>query len=202
MKVTVFGLGYVGSVTAACLANQGHDVTGVDVDPIKIELINQSRSPIIEPGLEEVIKDVVRAGKLGATPESTELGEICLVCVGTPSNENGSLNLEHVLRVVGHIGDLLRETDSYHVVNIRSTVQPGTVEQFIVPLLEKRSAKRAGVDFGVCMNPEFMRETSAVHDFYNPPFTVIGAADQRSADTVARLYTKLEAPVEKTSIKI
>src|SRR5713101_6255244 len=202
MKVTVFGLGYVGSVTAACLANQGHDVTGVDVDPVKIDLINQSRSPIIEPGLEDLIKDTVNAGRLRAALESTVLGNICLVCVGTPSNENGSLNLEHVFRVVGHIGDLLRETDSYHVVNIRSTVLPGTVEQFIVPLLEKRSAKRAGPDFGVCMNPEFMRETSAVRDFYNPPFTIIGAADQRSADTVARLYTKLQAPIEKTSIMV
>ncbi len=202
MKVIVFGLGYVGSVTAACLANQGHDVTGVDVDSVKIDLINQSRSPIIEPGLEELIKDVVRAGKLGAARESAALGDICLVCVGTPSNENGSLNLEHVLRVIGHIGDLLRETDSYHVVNIRSTVLPGTVEQLIVPLLEKRSAKRAGPDFGVCMNPEFMRETSAVRDFYNPPFTIIGAADRRSADTVARLYTKLEAPIEMTSIRV
>jgi len=202
MKVTVFGLGYVGSVTAACLANQGHDVTGVDVDPTKIELINQSRSPIIEPGLEEVIKDVVRAGKLRAAMESTALGDICLVCVGTPSNENGSLNLEHVLRVVSHLGALLKETDSYHVVNIRSTVLPGTVEQLIVPLLEKMSGKRAGPDFGVCMNPEFMRETSAVRDFHHPPFTIIGAGDQRSADTVARLYTKLEAPIVKTSIMV
>ncbi len=202
MKVTVFGLGYVGSVTAACLANQGHDVTGVDVDPTKIELINQSRSPIIEPGLEEVIKDVVRAGKLRAAMESTALGDICLVCVGTPSNENGSLNLEHVLRVVSHLGALLKETDSYHVVNIRSTVLPGTVEQLIVPLLEKMSGKRAGPDFGVCMNPEFMRETSAVRDFHHPPFTIIGAGDQRGADTVARLYTKLEAPIVKTSIMV
>src|SRR6266568_4250899 len=202
MKVTVFGLGYVGSVTAACLANQGHDVTGVDVDPTKIELINQSRSPIIEPGLEEVIKDVVRGGKLRAAMESTALGDICLVCVGTPSNENGSLNLEHVLRVVSHLGALLKETESYHVVNIRSTVLPGTVEQLIVPLLEKMSGKRAGPDFGVCMNPEFMRETSAVRDFHHPPFTIIGAGDQRSADTVARLYTKLEAPIVKTSIMV
>src|SRR5207245_7017723 len=109
---------------------------------------NQSRSPIIEPGLEEVIKDVVRAGKLGATPESTELGEICLVCVGTPSNENGSLNLDYVLRVVGHIGDLLRTTDAYHVVNIRSTVLPRTLQRLIIQLLETRSAKRAGQGCG------------------------------------------------------
>ncbi len=185
MKVTVFGLGYVGCVTATCLANEGHEVTGVDVDSIKTSLINQSRSPIIEPGLEELIKETVSTGRLRAVAEIGALGDICLVCVGTPSNENGSLNLEQVLRVVSRIGDLLRKTDSYHVVNIRSTVLPGTVEQLIIPLLEKRSAKKAGVDFGVCMNPEFMRETSAVHDFYHPPFSVIGASDQRSADIAA-----------------
>jgi GDP-mannose 6-dehydrogenase len=202
MKVTVFGMGYVGCVTAACLARQGHDVTGVDLDPNKTGLINQSRSPIIEPELEAIIQEAVAAGKLRAVTAVSELGDICLVCVGTPSNENGSLNLEQVLRVVASIGDAIGKSASYHVVNIRSTVLPGTVENLIVPLLEKRSGKQAVRDFGVCMNPEFMRETTAVRDFHHPPFTVIGALDQRSADTVAELYAKLDAPIEKTAIKI
>ena len=200
MKVTVFGMGYVGCVTAACLANQGHDVIGVDLDPHKTGLINQGRSPIIEPELEGTIGAAVSSGKLRATTEISALGDICLVCVGTPSNDNGSLNLEQVLRVVAHIGDLIATSQSYHVVNIRSTVLPGTVENTIIPSLEKRSAKKAGQDFGVCMNPEFMRETTAVRDFYHPPFTVIGALDQRSADTAAKLYAKLDAPIEQTGI--
>src|SRR5947207_963842 len=202
MNVTVFGMGYVGCVTAACLASQGHDVTGVDVDPNKTGLINRSRSPIIEPELEELIKGAVSAGKLRAATEITALGEICLVCVGTPSNENGSLNLEQVLRVVAYIGGFIRTSQSYHVVNIRSTVLPGTVENLIIPLLEKRSGKKAAQDFGVCMNPEFMRETTAVRDFHHPPFTIIGALDQRSANTVAKLYAKLDAPIEETNIKV
>src|SRR6266536_5365320 len=124
MKVTVFGMGYVGCVTAACLANQGHDVTGVDLDSNKTGLINQSRSPIIEPELEELIRDGVAAGRLRAVTEPAVLGDICVVCVGTPSHENGSLNLEQVLRVVASIGDAIGKSAAYHVVNIRSTVLP------------------------------------------------------------------------------
>jgi GDP-mannose 6-dehydrogenase len=200
MKVTVFGMGYVGCVTAACLANQGHDVIGVDLDQHKTGLINQGRSPIIEPDLEAVIKRAVSAGKLRAVTEISVLGDICLICVGTPSNDNGSLNLEQVLRVAAHIGDLIANSESYHVVNVRSTVLPGTVANVVIPSLESRSAKKAGRDFGVCMNPEFIRESTAVRDFYNPPFTIIGALDLRSANTAAELYSKLDAPIEMTGI--
>jgi GDP-mannose 6-dehydrogenase len=202
MKITIFGLGYVGCVTAACLADHGHDVTGVDVDGNKVEMINHSQSPIIEPGLTDIIKRGVNAGRLRATTDTTELGSVSLICVGTPSNENGSLGLQQMLRVVERIGELLRDSNGYHVVTIRSTVLPGTVENIVIPLLEKKSYKTVSRDFAVCMNPEFMRETTAVDDFYHPPFTVIGQQDQRSGDLVAKLYESIEAPLERPTIAV
>jgi len=202
MDVSVYGMGYVGCVTAACLANQGHNVTGVDVDEAKTTLINAGRSPIIEPGLDEIIREVVQTGRLRASVHSDRLRDVSLICVGTPSNPNGSLGLAQILRVVAQIGELLRNKEEYHVVNVRSTVLPGTVEQMILPILEEKSGKKAGKHFGICMNPEFMRETTAVHDFYNPPFTVIGARDDNSAGRVAELYSQLKAPIENTSIMV
>lgn len=200
MKVTVFGMGYVGCVTAACLADHGHDVTGVDVDETKVSLVNSGRSPIIEPGLEDLLQRGVQSDRLRATAKIETLGDVALICVGTPSNDNGSLGLAQMLRVMNDIGGLLRSATSYVVINIRSTVLPGTVEQIIIPLLEEKSGKSCGPDFGVCMNPEFMRETTAVRDFAEPPFTVIGARDDRSAQWAAKLYAKLSAPVEQTSL--
>lgn len=194
-------MGYVGCVTAACLADRGHDVNGVDLDETKVSLVNSGRSPIIEPGLEDMLQRGVKAEKLRATSRIDSLGDLAIVCVGTPSNDNGSLGLEQMLRVLANIGELLKKSSDYVVINIRSTVLPGTVEQTIIPALEKQSGKSCGQDFGVCMNPEFMRETTAVQDFADPPFTVIGARDKRSADRVAELYSTLCAPVELTSIK-
>jgi GDP-mannose 6-dehydrogenase len=202
MKVIIFGMGYVGSVTAACLAKQGHDVTGIDSDSGKVDLINASQSPIMEPGLDEVLQAVVAEGRLRAETQCQVLGDISLVCVGTPSNDNGSLDLRQVLRVCEDIGRLLKKADFYHVVNIRSTVIPGNVEGHIVPALENASGKKAGRDFGVCMNPEFLRESTAVKDFYKPPFTVIGASDDRSAKVVSSLYKGVEAPLEIVPIRV
>lgn len=200
MNVTIFGMGYVGSVTAACLAECGHTVTGVDLDETKVSIINRGQSPVVEPGLDDLISKVVGAGRLEARTEALKLGDISLVCVGTPSQENGSLGLEYLKRVVSDIGHLLASTDHYHVVNIRSTVLPGTVEGIVAPLLEQTSGKKVDRDFGLCMNPEFLRETSAIEDFHHPPFTVIGSRDDRAGDRVAELYATVKAPVERSDI--
>ncbi len=202
MKVTIFGMGYVGSVTAACLADRGHEVTGIDSDSGKVLLVNSGQSPIMEPGLEEILQSAVAAGRLRAETKAKTLGDISLVCVGTPSNDNGSLDLGQVLRVCEDLGNMLKTTDSYHVANIRSTVTPGTVEGQIIPLLERVSGKQAGKDFGVCMNPEFLRESTAVRDFYKPPFTVVGALDTQSANVVAGLYDGVDAPLERVPLRV
>jgi GDP-mannose 6-dehydrogenase len=200
MKITVFGMGYVGCVSAACLAEQGHEVTGVDVDETKVSLVNAGHSPIIEPGLEELVARNVRSGSLQARCKADDLGALALICVGTPSNENGSIGLGQMVKVLGEVGDLLKKVSDYVVINIRSTVLPGTVDGTIIPLLEERSGKTCGREFGVCMNPEFLRETTAVKDFADPPFTVIGARDDTSAQRVSELYARLSAPIERTSI--
>src|SRR6266487_1110756 len=202
MNVTVFGMGYVGCVTAACLAEMGHSVTGVDLQELKVSLINSGKSPIIEPDLEQLIRRGVDAGRLQATPRVQRLGDISLVCVGTPSNDNGSLGLDQLKRVVSEIGKLLRSANGFHVVVVRSTVLPGTVNDIVRPLLEQESGKKDGKDFGICMNPEFMRETTAIHDFYQPPFTIIGACDDRTAERVAALYSSVKTPMEWTSIPV
>jgi GDP-mannose 6-dehydrogenase len=202
MKITIFGMGYVGCVSAACFANRGHDVIGVDLDEEKVNSINSSHSPIVEPGLEVLLQKVVSQGRLRALTKATALGDVSLVCVGTPSNENGSLDLRQVLRVCEGIGDLLRVADDFHVVVIRSTVVPGTVDAQIIPVLERVSGKKAGQHFGVCMNPEFLRESTAIEDFDKPPFTVIGALDERSGKIAAGLYAGIEAPLELVTIPV
>jgi GDP-mannose 6-dehydrogenase len=201
MKITVFGMGYVGCVTAACLADHGHDVTGVDVDETKVAHVNSGRSPIVEAGLGELIERGIRSGKLRAACKAQSLGEVVLVCVGTPSNENGSLGLGYMLKVVDEIGALLSSTPERVVVTIRSTVLPGTVEEIIIPRLEEKSGKACHKDFSVCMNPEFVRETTAVKDFGDPPFTVVGCRDDHTFQVLTRVYAKLTAPLEQTSIK-
>jgi GDP-mannose 6-dehydrogenase len=201
MKITVFGLGYVGSVVAACMARDGHNVVGVDLDISKVNAINNSLSPIVEPQLGEAIAEAVQAGRLRAQTCAEELGDVSFVSVGTPSNENGSFGVGQLLRVAEQIGVLLARIEHFHVVNIRSTVLPGTVQGKIIPVLESSSGKKVGQGFGVCVNPEFMRETTAVYDYYHPPVTVIGSTDERSGAIVADLYKRIEAPLERCTIR-
>lgn len=201
MKITVFGLGYVGSVVSACMAQDGHDVAGIDLDISKVNAINNSESPIVEPQLKEAIANAVGAGRLWALTSAKEIGDVSFVSVGTPSNENGSFGVSQILRVAEQIGMLLAKTEHFHVVNIRSTVLPGTVEEKIIPVLESSSGKKLGEGFGVCVNPEFMRETTAVYDYYHPPLTVIGSTDERSGAIVAGLYDQIDAPVERCTIR-
>lgn len=203
MRIAVFGLGYVGCVSAACLADQGHQVVGVDVNPLKVEMINKGESPIIENGVDELIRRAVKMGNLKATSVAAEAvaqTDLSFVCVGTPSNENGSLDLHYVHHVAEEIGQALAEKDHYHGVAVRSTVLPGTVVNEVIPLLESASGKRVGVDFGICSNPEFLREGSAVTDFYQPPFTLLGQWDERSGDPIAAIYKNVDAPVVRTDI--
>jgi GDP-mannose 6-dehydrogenase len=201
MKIAVFGLGYVGSVVSACLAQDGHDVTGIDLDVNKVDSINNSKSPIVEPQLQEAIAKAVGAGRLRARASAEDIGDVSFVSVGTPSNENGSFGISQLLRVAEQIGRLLVKIKHFHVINIRSTVLPGTAEGKIIPLLEAISGKKVGEAFGVCMNPEFLRETTAVYDYYHPPLTVIGATDHRSGDLVANLYEHIDAPVQRCSLR-
>jgi GDP-mannose 6-dehydrogenase len=201
MKITVFGLGYVGCVVSACMAKDGHDVTGIDPDISKVDAINRGQSPIVEPELAEVIAKAVSSGRIRALTSANEIGDVSFVSVGTPSNGNGSFGAAQILRVATQIGELIAKTDRFHVVTIRSTVLPGTVEEKIIPLLESSSGKKLGEGFGVSVNPEFMRETTAVYDYYHPPMTVIGSTDERSGATVASLYDRVDAPLELCSVR-
>ena len=204
MKLSVFGIGYVGCVSAACFAKEGHTVIGVDVNSTKVGIINEGRSPIVEPGISAVIAEAVATGRLTATTDSTEavrLSEMSLICVGTPGNPNGSLDLRYVTRVCEEIGAALKDKPGRHVIVIRSTMLPGTIEKTVIPTLEKHSNKKAGEDFGVCINPEFLREGTSLKDFYAPPFTLIGIHDEVTAAAVRELYTKIQAPIYVTKLQ-
>jgi GDP-mannose 6-dehydrogenase len=201
MDISVFGLGYVGSVTAACLASHGHKVVGVDVNTDKVQAINSGQSPVVEPGLDHLIGNAVRVGNLSATRDAVAAvahGDISLICVGTPSNSTGSVSLEYVERVCAEIGCALAGMQIYKVVALRSTVLPGTLSNCLIPILTKESGKRVGVDFGAAVNPEFLREGSAIEDFVNPPFTLIGQVDKRAGDVLAALYAHISSPVFRT----
>ena len=204
MKVSIFGLGYVGTVCAGCLAKEGHEIIGVDPVRAKVELINAGKSPIIEADIEEIIKEAVRTGRLRATDDSVQAiqdTELSFVCVGTPSQINGNLDLTHVRHVCEQVGRALKNKSARHTVVIRSTILPGTMRRMVIPVLEESSGKKAGTDFGVCNNPEFLREGSAVADFSFPAKTVIGEVDRASGDTLAVLYAKLDAPLIRTDIE-
>jgi GDP-mannose 6-dehydrogenase len=204
MNISIFGLGYVGAVTAACLAKNGHNITGVDIEQTKVDLINNGKTPIIEKHIAELIERAVQAGKLYATANTSEAiinSELSFICVGTPSQLNGNLNLKYIRRVCKEIGKALRFKSERHIVVIRSTILPGTMRRVIIPILEEFSGKKAGDDLGICNNPEFMREGQAVHDFYHPPKTVIGETDAQSGDLLASLYQTMDAPLMRTDLE-
>jgi GDP-mannose 6-dehydrogenase len=201
----VFGLGYVGCVSAAHFAADGHDVIGVDVNPDKVAAVNAGRSPIVEPGLDELLGDGVAAARLRATSSTQEAvanSDLSLVCVGTPSRKNGSLDLSYLTRVCEQIGDALRETSAYHVVVIRSTVLPGTTHEHVIPTLEARSGKKYGEGFGVAVNPEFLREGTALKDFRQPPLTLVGHNHAYDAAPTRALYDTIDDPLHSTSIRV
>ncbi len=204
MRVSVFGLGYVGSVSAACFAEDGHEVVGVDVAPAKVAALNEGRSPIVEKGLDELIQANVANGRLRATVDTADAvrdTDLSLVCVGTPSRKNGSLDLTYLERVAEQIGAALRDKDGYHVVTIRSTVLPGTTHEVVIPALERTSGKKYGTGFGVSVNPEFLRESTAIADFRHPPLTLVGHNYRSDAEPTQALYAKVDAPLVATTIR-
>jgi len=181
-------------------ADARHEVIGVDPNTAKVDLINGGSSPIVEPELEDLVLKAVRSGRLRATSDAVEAiagSDISLICVGTPSLSNGNLDLQYLLRVCEEVGHAIADKDDFHVVVVRSTMLPGTVRDYLVPVLEKASGKTVGDGFGICANPEFLREGSAVKDFREPPKTVIGESDPRSGDMVASLYEHIDAPMAR-----
>jgi GDP-mannose 6-dehydrogenase len=205
VRVSVFGLGYVGSVSAAAFANDGHDVVGVDVNQDKVRAINEGRSPIVEPGLDELLKRATDEKRLRATTsteEAVQATDLSLICVGTPSRKNGSLDLAYLERVCEQIGAALKEKDAYHVVVVRSTVLPGTTHGVVIPALERESGKKYGEGFGVAVNPEFLREGTAIKDFRHPPLTLVGHNHAADAAPTRALYDRVEAPLFSTSIRV
>lgn len=204
MRISVFGLGYVGAVSAGCLAKDGHDVIGVDPLQAKVDLINAGQTPVIEKDIGEIIAKATKDGKLRATAsvaDAVQNSELSLICVGTPSQINGSLDLKYVRSVCEQIGAAVKAKDTYHVIVVRSTMLPGSMTNVVIPTLESSSGKSAGKDFGVCINPEFLREGTAVYDLYHPPKTVIGEIDSRCGDVLASLYSGLDAPMVRTDVE-
>jgi GDP-mannose 6-dehydrogenase len=204
MNLSIFGLGYVGSVTAGCLAKIGHSVIGTDIKTEKVESINNGEPPMFERGLDILIKSGVESGRLRATTsvnEAVEHSDCAMICVGTPSNSDGSINLEHIERVCIDIGSALKTKRSYFLIVIRSTLIPNVTEDVLIPILEESSGKKIRKDFSVCFNPEFLREGQAIDDFFNPGRIVIGEFDRRAGELVKKIYSGVDAPVVNVKIK-
>lgn len=205
MRISVIGLGYVGAVSAACLARRGHQVTGVDVNPRKVAQVNDGQAPVLEPGLSEAIAEATKSGRLRATTDAAEAvrtTDVSLVCVGTPSGSQGSLSLAALERVCEDIGPALRSTARRHTVVIRSTVLPGTGEQTVIPALETSSGLKAGSDFGFAVNPEYLREGSGVADFDHPEKTVIGELDAASGEPIVEMYGNFTDRVFRVPVRV
>jgi GDP-mannose 6-dehydrogenase len=204
-RISIFGLGYVGAVSLACLARDGHRVVGVDIDSTKLDLIRGRKSPILEEGIQELMADVVDSGRVSVTNDARQAiaeTEISFVCVGTPSAANGSQDLSAILRLSEQIGGALREKREFHTIVIRSTVQPGTVEEKIEPILEAASGKKSGVDFGLCFQPEFLREGSSIRDYDHPPYTIVGGNCEAAVEAVRQVFEHLPAKFMVTNIRV
>jgi GDP-mannose 6-dehydrogenase len=205
LSISVFGLGYVGSVSAACLARAGHRVIGVDVNSDKVEMLASGRSPILEPRMRELVAEDHQASRLHATTDGIAAvrdSDISFVCVGTPSLRSGKLDLSHIEHVTHEIGTALKKKKSHHVIVLRSTVLPSTTESVVIPILQKASGCRAGADFTVCYNPEFMREGSAVADFLEPPYTILGAQSPEHLTLLRTIYENTPGPRFETDIPV
>jgi len=203
--ISIFGLGYVGSVTAACFAHLGHRVIGVDVNRVKVEMLESGQSPILEARMDEFVAEGRAAGRLHATTDSRAAihgSDFSFICVGTPSLRSGKLDLSHVEQVSAEIGAALREKKRRHSVVLRSTVLPGTTESFVLPVIEKASGLRAGVGFAVCYNPEFMREGSAVADFLQPPYTILGTSAREEIEPLRQLYERIPGTTIETTVPV
>ena len=205
MRISIFGLGYVGAVCAGCLSARGHDVIGVDISAHKIDLINSGKSPIVEPGLEELLQQGLRQGRLRGTTDVAAAvleSDVSFICVGTPSKKNGDLELNYIEGVCREIGMAMRDKNERHTVVVRSTVLPGTAKNVVLPILEDCSGKKAGIDFGLAVNPEFLRESTAIKDYDFPPMTVIGELDTASGDLLESIYSELDAPIIRKDIEV
>jgi GDP-mannose 6-dehydrogenase len=205
LSVSIFGLGYVGSVSAACFASMGHKVIGVDVSRAKVEMLDSGRTPIVEARMSELVAEANKACRLHATTDALQAvmnSDVSFVCVGTPSLKNGKLDLSHIENVAREIGAAIKQKKAPHVFVLRSTVLPGTTENVVLPILEKESGKQCGRDFTVCYNPEFMREGSAVADFLNPPYTILGASDTNHLAPLRELYKETPGTLYETTIPV
>ena len=204
-SISVFGLGYVGCVSAACFAKEGHTVVGVDVSESKVDMVNAGRSTIVEDGIADVVREVHAAGRLRATSnvaEAIAATSISLICVGTPSRSNGSIDLRYIERVAEQIGEALQHKSEHHTVVVRSTVMPGTIDDVVIPAIARTSGKTHGQGFAVCSNPEFLREGTSIRDFYDPPFTLIGAHHAIHAEPLAALYAGVGAPMHVVAVRV
>lgn len=204
MKISVFGLGYVGAVSLACLGRDGHDVVGVDIDQTKLSLISSGKSPIIETGIMELMQEVVGSGRVTVSDDAAvaiSSTELSFISVGTPSRPNGSQSLAALERLSKQIGKALKDKSEPHTIVVRSTIEPGTVEDLVIPLLEEHSGRSAESDFSVCFQPEFLREGSSVRDYDNPPMTVVGVQDERPVPLLRKIFGHLPCEFITTDIR-
>ena len=203
-KISVFGIGYVGVVSAACLADDGHEVVAVDLDPAKVSAVNAGLSPIVENGLDEIIARAVASGRLRATTDGQQAvldTDASFVCVGTPSDETGAVGLKYVKGVCADIGQAIQHKQSFHSVIIRSTIVPGTMDETCIPVLEEASGMIAGQDFGVGYYPEFLRESTAIADYYDPGLIVFGALEDRTAQILKDINAQMPVPSHVVTLK-